>query len=61
VKKLVTIKELQECLAVTPPTIRRAEREGRIKGLRLSPRVVRYDFDAVLAEMAKPQAREPKK
>lgn len=46
--ELLTAKGLAERLGVRPSTIRRWQREGRIPGVRISAKVVRYDFQAVL-------------
>ena len=45
---LLTAEELAERLKIQPSTVRRWSRDGRIPTVRLSPKVVRYDYDAVV-------------
>lgn len=47
-KELLTAEELATRLRVRPGTIRVWARRGRIPSVRLSPKVVRFDFGAVI-------------
>ena len=44
---LLTAKELADRLRVKPTTIREWTRRGIIPAIRLSPKVVRFDFEEV--------------
>jgi excisionase family DNA binding protein len=50
--ELLTTRELAKRVRVSPDTIRAWARRGRIPTLRLSPKVIRYDAQAVLAALA---------
>ena len=50
---LVTLRVVRERLGVSDPTLRRMERAGQIKFIRLSPRIVRVEeseVERVIAE-----------
>ena len=47
-KKIVTAKELAEELNLKPRTIRAWARQRKIPSLRISPKVVRFDLEAVI-------------
>ncbi len=53
--KLLTADELADRLHVRPSTIRRWAQRGRIPTRRLTPKVVRYDLEAVVRAMSKGQ------
>ncbi len=48
---LLTVVELADRLQVRPSTIRSWTRSGRLPVLRLSPKVVRYDLEQVVAAL----------
>lgn len=52
ITQLVTAGEVAEILGVTVGTVRRWARAGRIPIIRLSPRVLRFDPEAVLSALA---------
>lgn len=55
--KLLTAEELAVVLGVHPNTVLTGARSGLIPSLRMGPRVLRFDVDAVLKAMAaKPAA-----
>jgi len=45
---LLTAEELADRLRLRPGTVRRWSRRGRIPVVKLSPKVIRYDFLAVI-------------
>jgi excisionase family DNA binding protein len=49
VSELLTVDQLAERLHVRPRTVREWARRGRIPSVRLSAKVVRYEWAAVLA------------
>jgi len=59
--QLITAKELAARLRLSPNTIRRWAREGRIPRLRPSARVTRFDFDAVRLAIANDPATSAEK
>jgi len=52
-KNLLTTVELARVLKLRPETIRKLAREGKIPSIRLSPKIVRYDPQAVIASFHK--------
>ena len=44
---LLTVEEVAERLRLTSETILRWAREGKIPAIRISPKVLRFDWDAV--------------
>lgn len=50
--ELMTARELAKRLRVSPETVRAWARRGYIPTLRLSPKVIRYNAEAVLAVLA---------
>jgi predicted site-specific integrase-resolvase len=60
--ELLTANQLAEHLQIRPRTVRLWARQGRIPTVRLSPKVVRFDWGAVLAALrdrAKSQEGRP--
>lgn len=55
--KLVTAEELAQRLEVKPCTIRKWSRQGKIPAVRISPKVVRFDAQAVMAILSKGGAK----
>lgn len=53
--ELMTADEVAERLQVCPVTVRQWARRGWIPTVRLSPKVVRYDLEAVVKAMTKRQ------
>lgn len=53
--ELMTADEVAERLQVRPVTVRQWARRGWIPVVRLSPKVVRYDLEAVVKAMTKRQ------
>lgn len=51
--RLLTTEELAERLQVQPDTVREWSRRGRVPVIRITPKVVRYDYAAVLSELTK--------
>lgn len=51
--ELMTADEVAERLQVRPVTVRQWARRGWIPVVRLSPKVVRYDLEAVVKAMTK--------
>ena len=49
--ELLTTRELAKRLRVSPETVRGWARRGAIPVLRLSPKVIRYELEAVLAAL----------
>jgi excisionase family DNA binding protein len=54
---LMTTSELAEMLKLRPETIRKLARIGKIPSIRLSPKIVRYDPQAVIKSMQKIEAK----
>ncbi len=50
-KELLTLTELSERLQIHPVTARGLYRRGRIPGLKLGHRTLRFDYDQVLARL----------
>lgn len=50
---LLTAEELADRLRVTPETVRAWARRGRIPSVRFSPKVVRFDPEAVREAVAR--------
>lgn len=57
VSKLLTARELAKRLRVSPETVRAWARGGYIPAIRLSPKVIRYNADAVLAALSAAPAK----
>lgn len=55
--ELLTARELAKRLRVSPETVRAWARRGAIPALRLSPKVIRYDAQAVLAALSATPAK----
>jgi excisionase family DNA binding protein len=55
--ELLTTRELAKRLRVSPETIREWARRGCIPTLRLSPKVIRYNAEAVLAALSTTRAQ----
>jgi excisionase family DNA binding protein len=49
--ELLTVNQLAERLRIRPRTVQQWARQGRLPSVRLSPKVVRYDWVAVLAAL----------
>lgn len=47
--ELLTAADLAARLRVQPDTIREWSRKGRIPSVKITPKVVRFDFEAVLS------------
>ena len=56
--KLLTAEELAEQLRVRPGTVRMWSRRGVIPRVQVSPKVIRYDFLAVIAALRRRQEPE---
>jgi excisionase family DNA binding protein len=56
--ELVTARELAKRLRVSPETVRMWTRRGLIPVLRLSPKVIRYNAEAVVAALSTTPAKE---
>lgn len=54
-RELLTASELAERLAVRPSTVRKWARQGRIPEVCLSPKVRRFDYEAVVAALERGQ------
>ena len=50
--ELLTAEELADRLRVRPDTIKVWTRAGRIPCVRITPKVVRYDVEAVLSKLS---------
>jgi predicted site-specific integrase-resolvase len=50
--KLLTAKEIAQELSVSPSTVTEWGRQGKIPRVRISPKVIRYDQDAVLLALS---------
>lgn len=55
--ELVTARELAKRLRVSPETVRAWARRGCIPTLRLSPKVIRYNPEAVMAALSTTPAK----
>lgn len=55
---LLTTAELARTLRITPETVRKWSRTGRIPAMRCSPKALRFDMDAVLAALKTGDRRE---
>lgn len=55
--ELLTARELAKRLRVSPETVRAWARRGSIPTLRLSPKVIRYNAEAVLAALSTTPAK----
>ncbi|MFA6045976.1 MAG: helix-turn-helix domain-containing protein [Phycisphaerales bacterium] len=55
--ELLTARELAKLLRVSPETVRDWARRGCIPTLRLSPKVIRYNAEAVLAALSTTPAK----
>ncbi len=55
--ELLTARELGKRLRVSPDTVRAWARRGCIPTLRLSPKAIRFDANAVMAAVAKAQGK----
>ncbi len=55
--ELLTARELAKRLRVSPETVRAWARRGCIPTLRLSPKVIRYNAEAVLAALSAAPAK----
>lgn len=55
--ELLTAEELARRLRVSPETVRAWARRGYIPALRLSPKVIRYNAEAVLAALSTTPAK----
>lgn len=53
----LTARELAKRLRVSPETVREWARRGYIPTLRLSPKVIRYNAEAVLAALSNTPAK----
>ena len=51
-KELLTAEEVADRLKVRPATVKAWGQKGLIPVIRLTPKVVRYDLDAVVAALA---------
>jgi excisionase family DNA binding protein len=56
--RFLTAAELGERLRVQPETVRAWVRRGHIPVIRLSPRVLRFDFDAVVKALTDSGGRD---
>ncbi len=56
--ELLTANELAERLQVQPETVRGWSRRGLIPKVQLTPKVIRYDFIAVVDAMTRRQAAQ---
>lgn len=54
--ELLTADEVADRLRVQPSTIRRWTQEKKIPAVRLTPKVVRYEFDAVVDALRSQEA-----
>lgn len=53
-QELLTAEELAGRLKIRPDTVKTWARQGRIPAMRLSPKVLRFDFDDVRESLSKP-------
>jgi predicted site-specific integrase-resolvase len=53
--EILTAEELAARLKVRPATIREWGRDGRIPTVRITPKVIRYDVDAVMRSLQEQQ------
>ena len=49
--KLLTVQEIADLIQVAPVTIQLWTREGIIPSIRVNPKIVRYQEDAVIAAL----------
>ena len=56
--ELLTADELADRLKVRPDTVRSWSRQGRIPAIRITHKVVRFDFDAVVKALASASGSE---
>ena len=57
-KELLTAEELADRLRVRPETVRTWARRGTIPAVRLSPKVIRFDLQAVVEAMTSRRTAE---
>ena len=60
-QELLTLKELGERLKLSPETCRRLFLDGRIPGLKIGWRTLRFQYDAVIEALSKPLIKSNKK
>jgi len=58
VTELLTVTQLAECLHVRPRTVQAWARSGRIPTIKLSAKVIRFDWQEVLKAL-RSQAMQP--
>jgi predicted site-specific integrase-resolvase len=55
-RELLTAEELSRRLKVSPETVRKWGRQAKIPVIRISPKVLRFDIEAVEAVLVEPSA-----
>ena len=50
--ELLTAAEMAERLRIKPTTLREWAREGRIPSVRITPKVIRFDAEAVILSLS---------
>ena len=55
---LLTAEQLADRLGVKPSTVKQWSRDGLIPANRLTPKVIRYDLDAVVASLEERQTAQ---
>jgi excisionase family DNA binding protein len=60
-EEFLTARQLAEFLQVSETTVRRLAREGRIPVVRLTPRLARYNLQAVLRALDGDGQRRPRR